>query len=138
MINQKPDIDPVIVHERDCALESWDDDIKGRVQWRTLISGDRTATKGLTCGIAELPVGPAKNVSLHQHNPVEIYYILEGNGVLTINDEAYEVSAGVTAYIPENASHGLINAGPTPLRLLYVFPVDSFDEVEYVFPSAPE
>ena len=83
--------------------------------------------------MAELPVGSPKPVSLHQHAPVEIYYILEGNGVLTIEETEYKVSTGSTAYIPGNASHGLVNIGTSPLRLLYVFPVDSFAEVEYVF-----
>ena len=123
----------MIVHESDCALEQWDDPIRGKVQWRTLISADRSASKNLTCGIAELPVGGPDTVSLHKHLPVEIYYIVEGSGVLTVNDQTFEVRAGSTAYIPENASHGLVNTGLVPLRLFYVFPVDSFDQVEYVF-----
>lgn len=124
----------VIVRESDCPIEQWDDE-RGNVQWRTLISGDRTATSGLTCGIATLPVGDALPFKLHRHSPVELYYVLHGTGLLHIDGQEYSVTTGTTAFIPQDASHALINTGDTPLRLLYVFPVDSFDEVEYVFPD---
>lgn len=128
---------PLVINERDCDLEEWSDEVRGKVQWRTLLSGDRTSTSGLTCGVAELPVGSPESVTLHQHDPVEVYYILEGNGVLTIDGIEYEVSTGSTAYIPGNTLHGLMNTGVSPLRLLYIFPVDSFRDVEYVFPDEP-
>ena len=136
-IEHKPD-QVVIVYEKDCELERWDDDVRGKVFWRTLISGDRTHSRGLTCGIAELPVGHATKPSLHQHSPVEIYYILEGSGQLIIDEKSYEVATGATIYIPENALHGLLNTGNSILSLLYVFPVNSFDEVRYVFPGNQE
>ena len=58
--------------------------------------------------------------------------------MLNIEEKEYKVSAGSTAYIPGNALHGLVNSGTSTLRMLYVFPVDSFDEIEYVFPNDPE
>jgi mannose-6-phosphate isomerase-like protein (cupin superfamily) len=128
---------PIVIHAEDCELEEWDDDIRGKVQWRTLISGDRTTTNALTCGVAEIPVGESKVVSLHQHAPAELYYILEGVGLLNIDGSQREVRAGSTAFIPGNTPHGLVNSGTLPLRLLYVFPVDSFSEMEYVFPNDP-
>ncbi len=126
---------PVVIREADCELQAWNDDVRGSVSWRTLISGDITATHGLTCGVAELAPGGAQTASLHQHQPVEIYYILAGEGRLTVNGEEYDVSAGSTAFIPENAIHGLVNTGIAPLRLFYVFPVDAFSDVEYQFPD---
>ena len=53
---------PVVVHEQDLPLESWSDESRARVQWRTLLSGDRTPTRSLTMGVAELP--PALRVVL--------------------------------------------------------------------------
>jgi mannose-6-phosphate isomerase-like protein (cupin superfamily) len=130
---------PVVTRETDCALEQWDDVSRGTVRWRTLFSGDRTPTRALTCGIAELPPPRAGEPSgLHSHEPAELYYILEGAGVLTIDGVDHPVSAGSAAFIPGNAVHGLRNTGTTPLRLLYTFAVDSFDQVEYRFPTPSE
>ena len=34
----------------------------------------------------------------------------------------------------KRATHGVQNTGGEPLRILYVLPADSFDEIEYEFP----
>ena len=36
-------------------------------------------------------------------------------------------------YIPENHVHGIENIGTTPLTLMWVFPTDTWGEVEYLF-----
>ncbi len=130
----KQDIEPVIVHEEDCEVESWSDEVKGYVEWRTLISGDRTRTHSLTSGVAEIPVGVSNDYRMHRHSPVEMYYILEGSGSIKIVDDEFGVRKGSTVFIPGNVAHCLINTGDVPLRLLYVFSADSFDEIEYEFP----
>jgi len=127
---------PVILHENDCELETWDDEEKGFVTWRTLVSGDRTPTEGLTCGVAELPVGRTTIFRMHRHAPPEIYYVLEGFGALKINNQEYAVKKGSTIYIPSNDTHCLINCGDVPLRLFYVFAADSFSDIEYEFPQS--
>ena len=43
---------PFAVHERDVPVEGGKDDPTLRVEWRTLLSGDRTPTEGLTLGVA--------------------------------------------------------------------------------------
>ena len=130
-------IEPVIIHEDDCEVEAWSDEVKGYVEWRTLISGDRTKTNTntLTSGVAELPVGVTTIYRMHKHAPVEMYYILEGNGSIKIVDEEHDVRKGTAVYIPGNVAHCLINTGDVPLRLLYVFAADSFEEIEYEFPE---
>ena len=40
-------------------------------------------------------------------------------------------------FIPGDVRHGVRNIGQLPLRLFYVFAVDSFSEVHYVFPEPP-
>ena len=42
---------------------------------------------------------------------------------------------GSTIFVPSDAVHAVGNTGNDVLRLLYVFGVDSFDDVEYVFPT---
>jgi mannose-6-phosphate isomerase-like protein (cupin superfamily) len=121
---------PVLRHENDVAEESWND-ARGRLSFRTLIDGDKTATTALTFGTATLRFG--QWLSPHRHAQPEIYYILSGSGALTIDGVRHDVSAGTGIFIPGNAEHGIKNTGFFPLKFLYAFAVDGFSEVVYVF-----
>jgi mannose-6-phosphate isomerase-like protein (cupin superfamily) len=126
---------PYVVHEESRPIEGWDDPVMGKVVWRTLLSADRTPTNGLTVGVAEIGPGNPDAYFPHRHEPAEIYYILAGEGVVTIEDDDFAVRAGTTVFIPGNAWHGTRNLGDQPLRLLYAFAVDSFADVVYIFPQ---
>ena len=126
---------PVIVHEQSVPLERWDDPARGPVTWRTLFSGDRTPTSGLTVGIAELPAGGPDPGPPHRHAPPEVYVVLDGEGTMEIDGVATPVRANSAVFIPGMAEHRLVNTGPGTLRLLYVFGVDSFADVTYLFPD---
>ncbi len=127
---------PVVVREADLPLETWDDPVRGTVSWRTLFSGDRTPTAGLTMGVAEVRPEDAGRTTLHRHAHPETYFILSGRGVLRINGEDHDLSPGAAAFIPGGALHGAHAVGDEPLRILYAFAADSFDEVRYEFPAA--
>jgi quercetin dioxygenase-like cupin family protein len=124
----------LVIRVEDQRRDGWDDPVKGRVGWRTLFSGDRTPTDGLTAGVAELEAGGW--LGLHRHTPAEIYYILEGSGVVTLEGREQEVGAGAAVFIPGDAEHGIRNTGDGLLRFVYVFPADSFAEIEYRFSKA--
>ena len=129
-----PRTEPLVVVVGELAADGWDDPVKGRVAWRTLFSSDSTPTDGVTAGVAELE--PGGWLGLHRHGPAEIYYVLEGHGTVTLDGRERDVAAGMAVFIPGDAEHGIRNAGKTPLRFLYAFPVDSFGEVEYRFSNA--
>lgn len=129
--------EPIVVHESDLPVERWDDPSRGPVTWRTLFSGDRTATSGLTVGIADLPPGGADPGPPHRHAPPEVYYLLSGEGTMEIDGVRSEVRAGSAVFIPGLAEHRLVNTGDTTLRLLYAFGVDSFADVTYLFGDDP-
>jgi mannose-6-phosphate isomerase-like protein (cupin superfamily) len=118
---------PVVVEELSVGIESGDDP---GVTWRTLTSGDRTPTQALTTGVCE--IAPGGELLYHRHAPLELYYFLEGTGVVTLGASERAVQPGSTVYIPGDTPHGIRNTGTVPLKLFYVFPVDSFGEVEYV------
>jgi mannose-6-phosphate isomerase-like protein (cupin superfamily) len=124
----------VAVRDRDLDRDSWDDPVKGRIAWRTLFGGDNSKTDSLTAGIAE--VEPGGWLGLHRHTPAEIYYVLEGSGIVTIDGREYPVAAGTALFIPGDAEHGLRNEGDVVLRFLYAFAADSFAKVEYRFSKA--
>jgi len=124
-----------VVNEADVPLEAWNDAVRGVVTWRTLLSGDRTPTRGLTLGVAEVVEQTGAEARLHRHAQDEAYYVLSGKGVLNVDGLEHPLSAGSTAFIPGNAWHAARAVGSEPLRLLYVFPADSFADVVYEFPD---
>ena len=123
----------VVVQEGACPVEGWDDAIRGTILWRTLLSADRTPTAQMTLGVTE--VGPGQPSPFHQHRHVqaEIYYVLSGEGVVSIDGIEQPLRAGSSVFIPGNVWHGARNTGRDVLRLLYVFAADSFADVHYVF-----
>lgn len=132
-INPKQNVTPVVVHEDTCELESWNNPTRGDVVWRTLISASQTPSKSMSCGITEISTGPNGILHAHRHAQPEIYYILSGSGLVTINNEEHQVGAGSTVFIPGNAIHSVRNVGDELLRFFYVFAADSFSDINYEF-----
>lgn len=127
---------PVVIHEQDCETEDWSQEGRDLVSWKTLISADRTPTDSITMGIAEIkPGGTEKDLHLHRHEAAEAYYILSGNGYVNIDGKVSKLSIGTAVFVPSNSLHAIGNDGDAVLRVLYVFGVNSFDEVKYVFPN---
>lgn len=124
---------PTVLHEADVPLESWSEELAERLAWRTLFSGNRTPTEGLTAGIAELAPGASREVVTHRHPQVELYYVLSGEGVVLVGDVEHRVRAGSALFIPGNTEHASVNTGEETLRIFYVFATDSFEDVEYHF-----
>jgi len=99
------------------------------LSWRTLLSADRTPTRGLAAGTCEIQ--PGGELKLHRHPTLEVYYFLEGEGVVRLKDRQISVRAGSTLSIPADAPHGIRNTGASTLKLFYAFAADSYSEVEY-------
>ncbi|MEM9248772.1 MAG: cupin domain-containing protein [Pseudomonadota bacterium] len=114
-------------------LEGGEDPSFGTVRWRTLVCADRTPSSGLVLGVAEFDAGGT--LEAHRHGPAEVYFGLEGRGVVTIEGVCHEIRPGVAVYIPPEAEHRTV-AGPEGLKFAYSFPTGRFTEVDYRF-SAP-
>ena len=114
--------------------DGWDDPGKGRIGWRTLFSKGLTASEAITCGVADL--GPGDWLAPHRHAPPEVYYVVEGSGLVTLEGREVAVAAGSAVFIPGLALHGIRQTGAAPLKLFYVFAVDAFEDVTYLFPEA--
>jgi quercetin dioxygenase-like cupin family protein len=54
---------------------------------------------------------PGKEIESHIDPYEEVYYILKGQGVMTVGDEQQEVSAGDTIWLPFGIHHSLENNG---------------------------
>ena len=68
-----------------------------------------------------------------EHDPDELYFVLSGTGAVVVDDRELPVAAGSTVFVPGGAWHSARNTGDDVLRILYVFPVDSFDDVVYEY-----
>lgn len=98
---------------------------------KLLVDWNRPPSHGLSLGILEFPPGTV--LAPHHHSPQEIYWIHEGRGELHIDGESRQVGPSSIVYLPENHVHGIENTGDTPLALTWVFPTDTWAEVEYLF-----
>ena len=127
---------PIVLREHDAAPEFWNDGAKGVLSFRTLFSAGTTETRSLTAGVADLESGHW--LGLHRHTPAEVYYVVAGDGIVSLDGVEHSVSAGTAVFIPGNAEHGIRNTGPAPLRFFYAFAVDSFDDIEYQFTQQPD
>ena len=127
--------EPFAVHEADAPPDGWDDPVRGRLRWRTLFSKGATPSEGMTCGVAEFAQASGW-VCTGTRQP-EIYYVFAGAGLMSLDGREIPVKAGSAVFIPGMAEHGIRQTGNETLRLFYAFPVNSFDDVEYLF-SATE
>lgn len=63
----------------------------------------------------------------------EVYYILEGKGIMHIDDESEEVIPGQAIYIPANSSQYIENTGSDELKFLaIVYPMWKEEDEELI------
>lgn len=68
--------------------------------------------------IARARVEPGVETALHTLEGVEIYYILEGQGLVEIDGVAREIHPGHLAYIDKKKTQKIKNTGTTDLLFL--------------------
>lgn len=84
------------------------------------------ATEGATPGCTKLDFRmssylPKGHVARHLHEAKQqIYFFLEGEGILELNDEKNVVRKHQFAYIPPHVPHALFNTGTTNLVFLVI------------------
>jgi len=125
----------VVARADDRPRESWSNPERGNVSWFTLFSSGMTPTTAMIAGLMEVPPNGGV-LKPHRHRQAEIYFVQEGTGSLTIDGVETTITAGAAAFIPGDAEHSVSNASATLLKIFYVFPTDSFDDVVYRFPMA--
>jgi mannose-6-phosphate isomerase-like protein (cupin superfamily) len=125
----------LVVRETDVEPVTWSDPVRGDVLFRTMLGG-ATTRADFTAGVTRL--APGGWLGHHRHDPSEVYFVLSGTGVLTIDGHEHPVSAGTAAYLPSRSEHGIHNTGDEPLRFFYAFAIDSFEKIDYDFTGADE
>ncbi len=81
-----------------------------------LIGKSNVGAGELSIQMTEVEVGGAQ--FLHSHEPEQCYYIIEGQGRMTVGEEIQDVEGGDAVYIPSNYRHGIENRGDCALKYL--------------------
>jgi len=83
--------------------------------------GSATGSDGLALGTQQVTLGAG--IPIHRHLRMdEAFYVLEGSGVLTLNDAPYPFEKGGTIFIPRNVWHGFSNPDHELLLLWIMSP----------------
>ena len=84
---------------------------------RELLAHRNSCIRRQSLAEARLPVGAATTPHHHPRTE-EIYYILEGDGEMTVDDETRRVGPGDAIAIPPGARHTIRNVGQETLKFL--------------------
>ena len=76
-------------------------------------------SRHLTTGITRFPVGA--KVPMHSHNCDEQVTILEGEAEAELDGRRHRLRAYDTTLVPANKPHRFVNAGSTPLAILWIY-----------------
>jgi mannose-6-phosphate isomerase-like protein (cupin superfamily) len=74
----------------------------------------------LDYSLAHATVKPGIRAKPHRLKTSEVYYFIEGNGVMTVGTESAEVGPGDTVYVPPHAKQYIENTGKTDLKFLCI------------------
>jgi len=77
----------------------------------------------IKCQVWELGPGVSEGSHSHQDStPLEeIYYFLEGHGIMWINGEDVPIEPGDALLVPPGVDHGFRNTGDVPLKLVIIW-----------------
>ncbi len=80
-----------------------------------LLASPRTShAKHLTTTV--VLVDPNGEQPVHKHAPEQVYFVLEGSGLMTVGTETQEAGPGDCVFVPSDTPHGVRNTGQEILR----------------------
>ena len=86
---------------------------------RELLHPDMTEVE-IRYSLAHAKVPPGEVTKPHRLATSEVYYIIAGQGTMSIDDESRPVGPGCTIYIPPGAVQFIENTGPDNLVFLCI------------------
>jgi mannose-6-phosphate isomerase-like protein (cupin superfamily) len=84
---------------------------------RELLAYRNSCIRNQTLAEARIPVGGG-TIPHHHVQTEEIYYVLEGHGLMRVGQESAEVGPGDAIAIPPGISHQITNTRQSQLRFL--------------------
>jgi mannose-6-phosphate isomerase-like protein (cupin superfamily) len=74
--------------------------------------------QGLKMVFRKRALKPGSGIGYHEQKEDEIYYVLSGRGVMTIDGKSFDVTPGTAVLTRPGSSHGLKQAGDEDLVIL--------------------
>ncbi len=74
----------------------------------------------LRYSLAHAVVKPGDTTWAHRLTASEVYYIVEGEGIMHINNDDAPVKPGSTIYIPPRAIQSITNSGKSDLKFICI------------------
>jgi mannose-6-phosphate isomerase-like protein (cupin superfamily) len=99
---------------------------------RELLHPDKANLK-IRYSIAHAKVAVGQTTKPHKLKSSEVYYLIEGQGLMHIDEETSEVSAGCVVYIPPGSMQYIENSGNSDLTFLCIVDPAWQPEDEEVF-----
>ena len=92
---------------------------KDKSEIREIFHPSNSEIKTMSVAEATVPVGESTKYHYHSVSD-EIYYILQGIGILEIEGEVKEVRENDCVFIPVRIRHKIKNIGKVPLKILCI------------------
>lgn len=67
---------------------------------------------------AIVEIEPGQSIVPHNHHETEIYIILDGKGIMKVEEKSFEVGSGEIIYVMPLENHSLHNKNSTNIRLI--------------------
>jgi len=85
--------------------------------------------------LAHAKVKSGQKTKPHKLKTSEVYYIMQGAGLMHIDDQSFEVSPQCAVYIPPHSTQYIENTGNSDLKFLCIVEPAWRQEQEVVFDS---
>jgi mannose-6-phosphate isomerase-like protein (cupin superfamily) len=102
-----------------------------------LISQNNVSDTKISIQVSIIPVDSEQPI--HKHEPEQCYYIIQGKGLMIIENEEKVVNSGDAIYVPANKNHGIKNIGQIDLEYLTAnSPAFDKDYENRLWPTVPQ
>jgi mannose-6-phosphate isomerase-like protein (cupin superfamily) len=110
----------VVEHDRDVALNEPGTHSGGG---ETIGYSFFRKVPGLHLVLRKRALKPGSAIGYHLQKEDEIYYVLSGRGVMTVDDKSFEIGPGTAVLTRPGSSHGLRQTGPEDLVIMINYEV---------------
>ena len=80
-------------------------------------------TPGMKFVFRKRALEPGAGIGYHEQKEDEVYYVLSGRGVMTLDDKAHDVVPGTAILTRPGSSHGLKQVGDEDLVVLIAYEI---------------
>jgi mannose-6-phosphate isomerase-like protein (cupin superfamily) len=80
-------------------------------------------TPGMKFVFRKRALKPGAGIGYHEQKEDEVYYVLSGTGVMTLDDKPYDVTPGTAILTRTGSSHGLKQVGSDDLVVLIAYEI---------------